>query len=80
MPRSSSSPSLTTKINELQLLKHGILREFACLRRTNPNESPSTKRPGNDYDGEGSLEGGNFGMAHVSARTVGYFLTGSCMR
>jgi iron complex outermembrane recepter protein len=26
----------------------------------------STKRPGNDYDGEGSIEGGNYGMAHVS--------------
>jgi hypothetical protein len=32
-----SSPSLTTKIKELQLLKRGILREFAGLRRTNLN-------------------------------------------
>jgi hypothetical protein len=32
-----SSPSLTTTINELQLLNCGNLRDFAGLRRTNPS-------------------------------------------
>ena len=34
-----SSPSLTTKINGLQLLNCGMLRDFAGLRRTNLGEA-----------------------------------------